>query len=89
MLPALIGLSLALYFFYHLAYGERSIFQYMDLQSERAALSAERDVLGEKRAELQARVVKMRPDSIDRDMLEERVMATLGYIPEQSYILSR
>ena len=49
-----------------------------ELEDEAAALQAEVDALGERRALLEKRAGLLHPKSLDADMLDERVRAVLG-----------
>lgn len=75
----LMEVSLSLYFVYHTVSGARSYAYLQAIQGrvvqERAAYKA----VSAKRAELEKRVVMMRPGTLSRDLLEERVRLVLGY----------
>lgn len=75
----LMGLSLSVYFIYHTVSGARS-YSYLQALGGRVAQEkvAYRAISG-KRAELEKRVVMMRPGTLSRDLLEERVRLVLGY----------
>ena len=75
----IIGFCLLCYFTYHVVLGERSYIKLMSLEREITKVSAEYDNLHEERAALEEKVVRMRPGSLDRDLLEERVHYVLGY----------
>lgn len=78
-LIAIIGICLSVYFAYHLVAGHRSALRLMSLETQ---IATQTDILAEKstqRADLEEKVVMMRPGSIDRDLLEEQVRKTLGY----------
>ena len=74
-----VGLCLSVYFSWHIVAGERSVLRLHGLEKEVAVYSAEYDELNSQREALESKVVKLRPDSIDRDLLEERVQVVLGY----------
>jgi cell division protein FtsB len=57
----------------------------LDNQVEEQQAALER--LTAERADLERRVVMMRPGSIDRDLLEERVRVMLGYTRENEQII--
>lgn len=75
----LMGACLCFYFSYHLLLGERSISRLFEVQRMVQTKSQERDNLAAKKEALEKKVVMMRPGSIDRDLLEERVHLVLGY----------
>lgn len=78
-IPLLVGLCLCLYFSYHTVSGQRS---YARLSSLTSVSQDKQDALGvlrQEKAAVQTRVVRMRPDTLSVDMLEERVRFVLGY----------
>lgn len=84
----IIGLGLCVYFTWHIVAGERSSFRLMSLerQIERTTAAYEQERL--KREQLEAKVVKLRPGSIDPDLLEERARAVLGYArPDEQIVI--
>lgn len=84
----IIGLGLCVYFTWHIVAGERSSFRLMSLerQIERTTVAYEQEHL--KREQLEAKVVKLRPGSIDPDLLEERARAVLGYArPDEQIVI--
>lgn len=83
----IIGLCLSFYFCYHLAFGQRGYFRLMALENRLAGIEAEYEELHAKRTEVEKKVIMMRPGSIDRDLLEERVRHVLGYTYADEYIL--
>lgn len=88
-LVAMIGLCLSLYFSYHTALGERSFVRLKLLEHKISALEKKNDLLQQKRTVLEGRVVKLRPGSIDPDLLEERAHIVLGYYhPGERVIIS-
>ena len=76
---AVIGVCLSFYFCYHLVAGQRGYFRLISLESRITQVSAEHQELQAKREAVETKVVMMRPGSIDRDLLEERVRYVLGY----------
>ncbi len=88
-LVAVIGICLSVYFSYHLIAGNRSLLSLMSLDNQVARQEQELARLTTERGDLEKRVVMMRPGSIDRDLLEERVRIMLGYTGENEQILVR
>ncbi len=84
---SLIGFSLCFYFCYHLVQGERSCFRLWSLERRIERLSSEHARLSASRRDLESRVVMLRPGSIDRDLLEERVRHVLGFVHKDERIL--
>lgn len=83
----IIGLCLTVYFAYHIGMGERSMFRLMSLERTIVKVSAEYDKTHAKREQLEARVIKLRPGSIDPDLLEERARAVLGYARPDEHVV--
>ena len=83
----IIGLCLTVYFAYHIGMGERSTFRLMSLERSITKVTAEYDKTHAKREQLEARVIKLRPGSIDPDLLEERVRAVLGYAGPDEHVV--
>lgn len=86
-LVLVIGVCLSVYFAYHLVAGERSILRLVSLDRQVAAGQIALSDLTAQREALEKRVVMMRPGSIDRDLLEERVRVMLGYTDANERIL--
>ena len=70
---------LAAYFVYHAVQGERGLLAWLTVNQELAQARETQTALAETRADLQRRVVLLRPDSLDRDMLDERAHAILNF----------
>lgn len=76
----LAGMFMCVYFAYHLTHGPRSIFYLQQLKQDvQLHEIAYEDHLAQGN-ELEERVVMLRPGSIDKDFLEERVRVMLGYM---------
>ena len=84
----IVGILLCLYLGFHLLAGDRS---YLRLLSLNATIDQKESVLSEKRSQFQdieLKVKMMRPDSLNRDFVEERVRAVLGYTyPSEAVVL--
>lgn len=78
-LVPVIGFTLCFYFMWPLLQGERSYVRLMALEHEIAAVSGELTQAKAQRVALEKKVVGLRPGSIDRDLLDERARAMLGY----------
>lgn len=70
---------LSIYFTYHAAFGTRSYFRLLTLEKDTASLSTLYDDLHNQRLAIEDRVVRLRPASLDADLLEERIRLVLGY----------
>ncbi len=84
-LVALIGVSLCLYFSYHLLQGDRSALRLASLNSSIATMSQDYDAARLNRVEIEEKVLMMRPGSLNKDLLEERVRFVLGYTHENDF----
>lgn len=84
---AVIGICLSFYFCYHLIAGQRGYFRLISLESRIADVSSEYETLKNEREAVEKKVVMMRPGTIDRDLLEERVRYVLGYTYDNEVIL--
>ncbi len=84
-----LGISLMCYFGYHLVQGERGLLSWLRLtQDVKLAKSRLADFDGEREA-LDRRVSLLRPEHLDRDMLDERARATLNLVgPHEIVILN-
>jgi cell division protein FtsB len=78
-LITLIGVCLCFYFVYHIVQGDRSVVRLLTLGSSVESMSQKNDILQRERLLLEQKVSMMRPENINRDLLEERVRVVLGY----------
>ena len=83
----LIGMCLCLYFTYHAVYGNRSLMRMVSIKSQIETLSSDRDNLIHEREALEEKVTMMRPGSLNKDLLEERARAVLGYKGENDIVI--
>lgn len=80
MLVTFLSFGLFFYFAYHLMHGDRGYFALRGLE-EKLAYSQKK--LEDKKAErvaLENRVKRLRPDSLDLDMVDERARVVLGFV---------
>lgn len=75
----LIGVCLCIYFTYHAVQGNRSFLTLMQLDQKIATMSLENAKLQSDRMDLEQKVAMMRPESLNKDLLEERIRLILGY----------
>ena len=84
-----LGAALALYFGYHLVQGERGLLAWLRLTQQ---LKDDRQTLEQVRGDrvrLDQRVGLLRPEQLDRDMLDERARAVLNLAgPNEIVILN-
>ena len=76
-----------MYFTYHAVYGNRSLMRMVSINSQIETLSSERDNLIREREALEEKVGMMRPGSLNKDLLEERARAVLGYKSENDIVI--
>ena len=76
----LIGLGAVVYFAYHTIEGDRGVLAYMRLKAQLDEAELQLAKVTTDRQELEHRVLLLRPDHLDPDMLEERarVMLNMG-----------
>jgi cell division protein FtsB len=87
-LLTVIGICLCCYFSYHIVFGARSLVQLMRVNAQLADVQKNYDRLHGQRAALESRVVRLRPGSLDRDLLEERARYVLGFsYPDERIIV--
>lgn len=67
-----------IYFIFHSIYGNRGIIAYFKLQSELKNSHIKLESLRSERLEIENRVKLLRPESLDRDMLDEKARNILG-----------
>lgn len=74
-----IGMTVAIYFAYHIFQGDRGLFAWWKLQKlvQRAENTAVQ--IGDQRSYLENRVRLLNPSSLDPDMLDERARLMLNY----------
>lgn len=83
----IIGLCLCAYFAWHVLGGERSLLRLVTLERQVSRVGAELELARHERESLESRVIKMRPGSIDPDLLEERARAVLGYSRADEHVV--
>lgn len=83
----IIGLCLSVYFAWHIVAGERSMFRLITVNRMIEKVAADYDREHIEREQLEAKVIKLRPGSIDPDLLEERARTVLGYARPDEHIV--
>lgn len=83
----LIGLGLICYFSFHILLGERSYSKLVSLEYQLEQVEAEYSNLQSGRKALENKVVRLRPATLDLDLLDERVRSTLGYVSPSEQII--
>jgi cell division protein FtsB len=82
-----LGISLMCYFAYHLVEGERGLISWLRLSQEVKLAKTRLAQLDGEREALDRRVSLMRPEHLDRDMLDERVRATLNLVAPHDIVI--
>ena len=83
----LVGLGVLIYFVYHLIQGNHGWRAWRILEQDLEKSQKELEGLKEKEEELKNKVTLLRSDSLDEDMLDERVRAMLGNAKESEIIV--
>ena len=86
ILTILFFVALVLYFLYNIMGGDRGILSLYKLSDRHKILQREVSALQEEHKLLQSKVNRMKPDSLDIDLLEEQVKENLGYAKENETI---
>ena len=87
ILPALT-IAILGYFSFHALSGEYGLIARARLETKAVSLQAELDDLKTRRIALERRVVLLRPESLDPDMIDERARASLNMVhPDEITIL--
>jgi cell division protein FtsB len=74
---------------YHLVQGERGLLAWLRLNQEIKVAQAHLADLDGERSALEGRVALLRPEHLDRDMLDERARATLNLAGPREIIILR
>lgn len=80
----LIGVGALAYFAYHTVEGDRGVLAWVRLDKEILAAEMQLATVSTERQSLEHRVLLLRPDHLDPDMLEERArtMLNMGHADE-------
>ena len=81
-------LASAAYFAFHAALGPHGWFALQSAERRIVGLRNQAAVLTEQEAAMRANVARLRPETLDLDLLDERMRATLGYLRRDEAILS-
>jgi len=84
---ALLGLSLAAYFGYHAVNGSRGLFAWQQVTMDLEASRQELERLRAERAALEGRVVRLRHDSLDPDLIDELARKELSLVEPLDVII--
>ena len=87
VLGPLTGAALIAYFGYHAVQGDRGLIAWWNLRYEIEKADYELASVTAEKRKLEHRVSLLRPESLDRDMLEERARAMLGVVAKDDLIV--
>ncbi len=83
-----LALSVVGYFVYHSIQGDRGVLAWVQLQERLVKAQGELKDITQIRQELEEKVTALRPESINRDLLDQQVRLQLGYTrPDEVVIL--
>jgi len=86
----LLGCLVIVYFGYHAVQGDRGLLAWLSKSNEAEMLRADVEALKAERAALEHRVARLRPESLDLDLLDERARAVLNLSsPDEIVIINR
>lgn len=85
----ILGACVVGYFGYHAVQGDRGIIAWLVLNQQIREARIVQDELAAERATLEHRVKLLRPDSLDLDMLEERVRLMLNLAHADELVIPR
>jgi cell division protein FtsB len=86
----LLGCLVIVYFGYHAVQGDRGLLAWLSKSNEAEELRARVAALKGERAALEHKVERLRPESLDLDLLDERARAVLNLSsPDEIIIINR
>jgi cell division protein FtsB len=77
---ALLGLSLVAYFGYHAVSGSRGLVAWREVSAGLVASRQQLDAVRAERAALERRVERLRPESLDPDLIDELARRQLSFV---------
>lgn len=84
----ILALGFLAYFIYHIIQGERGIMSWMRLEQKIQEAEIDLEKVQAEHDALQHRVQLLRPDSLDPDMLDERVRQAVNFARTDEVILT-
>ncbi len=87
VLGPLLGAAVMAYFSYHAVQGDRGLIAWWNLRYEIERADLDLAAVTSEKEALEHRVALLRPESLDRDMLEERSRLMLGAIHPNDVIV--
>jgi cell division protein FtsB len=83
----ILGISLVCYFAYHLVQGDRGLLAWVRLNQQVREAKTTLAAVDAERSTLERRVDLLRPDHLDRDMLDERARSQLNLIGPHEIVI--
>lgn len=84
-----LGCVILCYFLYHFVQGDHGLLAMMHHKRQKIELESDLKNLEAERTHWEQRTRKLRPESIDPDMLNEMVRHALGYVDQDDVVLHR
>jgi cell division protein FtsB len=84
----LLAAGVVTYFGYHAVHGQRGLEAQHKFEIKIAALKGDLSRLEQQRTELEAKVTQLRPESVDRDILDEEARTQLGWLNPNDRVLN-
>lgn len=82
-----IAVSLLAYFVYHIIQGERGVLAWRRLKQQISVAELKLNTVKSEQHAMEQRVLLMRPDSLDADMLEEQAKQKLNFAYKDEIII--
>jgi cell division protein FtsB len=86
-IPFILMGAVLLWSGYNLVFGGNGVFALSGMVVQEERLQAHLDELRTRREAVESRVVRLRPDSLDWDLVEEQAILNLGALPEDAKAL--
>jgi cell division protein FtsB len=88
-IPTLLGVCAVVYFGYHAIQGERGVMTLLSLERQIAQAEIDLQAAQAEEALLERHVALLRPQSLDRDMLDEQVRLVLNLAHPDDLVILR
>jgi hypothetical protein len=85
----MVILLMLLYFIFHSIYGSRGVIAYFKLQAELENAHSKLNTLRVERLEIENKAKLLRPESLDKDMLDEKARNVLGVVSPNEQVFKK
>jgi cell division protein FtsB len=85
----MVILLMLLYFIFHSIYGSRGVIAYFKLQAELENAHSKLNSLRVERLEIENKAKLLRPESLDKDMLDEKARNVLGVVSPNEQVFKK